>query len=144
MGLAGFICRPNQQASAVTLDRIGKELEEGPALRLSPAFNDGNVCCVSSSLSFYDAKPYISADLAVWLDGEIYELNELDHDLAASESAASIFAVLYRRYGLAFLKLIDGIFAAVIYDRTRMEVHLVTDRYGLGRLYIWEGRALVW
>jgi asparagine synthase (glutamine-hydrolysing) len=89
-------------------------------------------------------QPYISPDLAVWLDGEIYDFGEAAREINLSETAAAMFATLYRRHGLTFLGCIDGIYAAVIYDRSAKELHLVTDRYGLRRLYIWKGSKLAW
>jgi asparagine synthase (glutamine-hydrolysing) len=118
-------------------------LAEGKNVRASQTFCDHHLSCGSASLVFQNLQPYISPDLAVWLDGEIYDFGEFATDIAGQ--ATGQIADLYRRHSLTFFKSIDGIFTAVIYDRARLELHLINDRYGLRRLYIWEEKSsLAW
>ncbi len=144
VGITGFIHDGDQGAASILLDRMGDMLAEGPKLQLSPGYCDDHVSCISASLIFLHLQPYVADDLAVWLDGEIYDFGELAGEIDTLENATAIVAALYRRHGLTFLKTIDGVFTAVIYDRNQMELHLVTDRYGLRRLYIWKGPGPVW
>jgi asparagine synthase (glutamine-hydrolysing) len=143
VGIAGFLHNGDPQTASLSLNRMGELLGEGPKVQLSQPFLD-DVCCISASLSFVDRQPYIAADLAVWFDGEIYDFAEFKTDINLHESTTAIVAALYRRHGLTWLKRIDGNFAATIYDRARMQLHLLNDRYGLRRLYIWKGVKLVW
>jgi asparagine synthase (glutamine-hydrolysing) len=129
---------------SITLDRMGEVAAAGPNLRLSPRYCDDHISCVSASLPFTRLQPHIAADLAVWIDGEIYDFGTLAGKINIPENVTVTVAALYRRHGLEFFKTTDGVFAAVIYDRERMELNLVTDRYGLRRLYVWKGRNLVW
>jgi asparagine synthase (glutamine-hydrolysing) len=144
VGMAGFLHNGGPQTASLSLNRMGELLGEGPKIRLSQPFLDGDGCCISASLSFVDRQPYIAADLAVWFDGEIYDFGEFKTDINLHESTTAIVAALYRRHGLRWLKRIDGNFAATIYDRARMQLHLLNDRYGLRRLYIRKGVNLVW
>jgi asparagine synthase (glutamine-hydrolysing) len=149
VGMAGFLDNGGPHTSSLSLNRMGELLGEGPKIRLSQPFLDGDVCCISASLSFRGLQPYIAADLAVWFDGEIYDFGEFKTDInnaheSTHESTTAIVAALYRRHGLTWLKKIDGNFAAMIYDKARMQLHLMNDRYGLRRLYIWKGGNLVW
>jgi asparagine synthase (glutamine-hydrolysing) len=144
VGLAGFIYDGHPHEALITLDRMGEVLAEGPKIRLSTAYCDDHVSCISASLGFTQLQPYLAADLAVWLDGEIYDFGAFGGGINFSENPTTEVAALYRQRGLEFFKTTDGVFAAVIYDRERMQLHLVTDRYGLRRLYVWKGRSLAW
>jgi asparagine synthase (glutamine-hydrolysing) len=144
VGMAGFVPNESPQTASLSLNRMGELLAEGSKIRLSQPFLDEDVCCISAALSFADRQPCIAADLAVWFDGEIYDFGECKTDINLHESTTAIVAALYRRHGLTWLKRIDGNFAATIYDRTRMQLHLLNDRYGLRRLYIRKGVNLVW
>ena len=144
VGIAGFFHDPNRQSAFASLKSITALFAEGSNLRPSQTFYDNHLCCVAASLAFQNLEPCISPNLAVWLDGEIYDFGEAAGGINPSQSATAIFASLYRQHGLTFLEHIDGIFASVIYDRAAKELHLVTDRYGLRRLYIWKGSKLAW
>jgi asparagine synthase (glutamine-hydrolysing) len=144
VGLAGFIHDADPNEASITLDRMGEVLAEHPKVQLSQRYCDDHISCISASLPFTGLQPYIAADLAVWLDGEIYDFGALVGKINVTENVTVTVAALYRRHGLEFFKTTDGVFAAVIYDRERMELNLVTDRYGLRRLYVWKGRNLVW
>src|ERR1700736_6231045 len=98
VGIAGFAHDGRQQVASMSLDRVGELLIEGSSVRLSSAFCDGYIGCVSGSLAFHDLQPYIAADLAVWLDGEIYDFGGFAGDIKPSENAMAILATLYRRY----------------------------------------------
>jgi asparagine synthase (glutamine-hydrolysing) len=145
VGIAGFIHDRSRQATFIALSGITELLTAGSNVRPSRTFCDDHLCCVSASLAFHHRQPYISPDLVVWLDGEIYDLDEIAGEINVFENTTTTaIAALYRRQGLEFLKTTDGVFAAVIYDRKRMTLHLVTDRYGLRRLYIWKSSKLAW
>lgn len=144
VGMAGFVHNGDSQTASVSLNRMGELLGEGQKIGVSPGFVDEHICCISASLRFMDRQPYIAADLAVWFDGEIYDFGEFNNEVDLTESITAIVAKLYRRLGVRCFKTVDGIFAATIYDRARMQLHLINDRYGLRRFYIWKGVKLVW
>jgi len=75
-----------------------------------------------------------------WVLGEAY--GEPDVALGPDtrgRSLAEMLALGLRAGTLdALLHGLDGFFAAVLYDRKARRVHLVTDRYGLKLLYVWD------
>jgi len=112
-------------------------------------FADASVCSTRSHINLIqrERQPYYKDGIYVWLDGEFCNRRELQ---AACETPAKsdteILHVLFRQSrDLSFLADIDGYFCAAIYDTSTSKVHLITDRYGLRRLY-WTvcGSLLVW
>lgn len=84
-------------------------------------------------------QPYHHENLYVWLDGEFFNQAEL-RDISTSEcnSDLSILAFLFQQNkgtDFSFLKEIDGIYSAVIYDSQKQKIYLISDRYGLCHLY---------
>ncbi|MGK7926498.1 MAG: asparagine synthase-related protein, partial [Spirulina sp.] len=62
------------------------------------------------------------------------------------QSDPELFVSLYQQnHNFSFLKQIDGFFAACFYDTREEKLHLISDRYGMRRLY-WTvyKNALVW
>jgi asparagine synthase (glutamine-hydrolysing) len=75
-------------------------------------------------------------DIFVWLDGEFYNQGDFPIKGGDSENDALLLAKNYLADPtLGFLKIVDGFFSAVIYDRSRKKLLLCTDRYGLEHLY---------
>lgn len=73
----------------------------------------------------------------VWLEGELFDLGKerealLNRGLQIpdEDNAASLVLRLYEEYGIDLLKRLNGSFAAMLYDSTRHELVLVSDRTG--------------
>ncbi|MDY6838800.1 MAG: asparagine synthase-related protein [Thermodesulfobacteriota bacterium] len=82
----------------------------------------------------------------IWLDGEFYNQRELARRTNGAVSDPEILLNLYKTHpDFSFLKNIDGIYSAIIYDKIQQSVHLITDRYGLKHLY-WchRNNSLAW
>jgi asparagine synthase (glutamine-hydrolysing) len=142
-GLAGFTldtdaARADAQA---TLVRMRALLAHGESHHADELFCDGRVCATRTHTGIiqHRPQPHTSGGVRVWLDGEFYNREELSRSLESDEEPASdaaLLAALYQRDGDGdFLKEVDGVFAAVVYDEPRRLVHLVSDRYGLRHLY---------
>ncbi|MBE9113032.1 hypothetical protein IQ273_26980 [Nodosilinea sp. LEGE 07298] len=78
----------------------------------------------------------------VWIDGELYPSGQAHNSqpvpssLGQGYSGARVLLNAYQRqHHQALLRHLDGIFCAVIYDSNQAQVHLISDRYGLRRLY---------
>jgi asparagine synthase (glutamine-hydrolysing) len=73
------------------------------------------------------------------LDGEFYNRHELrralEADGAAAVSDAAILLAGWVAGGKSFLQQINGSFAAVIWDATKRQVTLISDRFGNRPLY---------
>jgi asparagine synthetase B (glutamine-hydrolysing) len=72
-----------------------------------------------------------------WIDGEIYNLNEvLELFKYGSKTFSELLIDAYKNKQLeTVLSKIDGCFTAILYDKN--EVKLISDRYGMKPLYIW-------
>jgi asparagine synthase (glutamine-hydrolysing) len=104
--------------------------------------------CICASRVYLDTvrdgpQPCGSADVFVWFDGEFY--NQDDFGVSARSDIQRLLEQYHLRTLVPFLKKVDGIFTAVIYDRTKKTVTIVNDRYGLRYLYISQSPAgCVW
>ncbi len=108
-------------------------------------FEDSSICASRVHLDTVrdGSQPFGSSGVFVWLDGEMYNKEEFgDSEL----SEAHLLLQQHRNNTLVpFLKKIDGIFAAVIYDQNKKTITIVNDRYGLRYLYISRSAAgCVW
>lgn len=74
-------------------------------------------------------------EVSAWLDGEVYNENAL-----AGQPGEHFVHMLLRHYGEGTLEdllpKVDGVYIAVLYDRQRQQVLVITDRYGLRPFYI--------
>ena len=76
-----------------------------------------------------------------WLDGEFFNRSALARS-ATSDPEFLVQAITDER---ELLNRIDGLFAGVVFDTHKNELHIVTDRYGLRPLY-WTrlGNRIAW
>ncbi|MDF1507835.1 asparagine synthase-related protein [Robertmurraya sp. DFI.2.37] len=106
---------------------------------LDEVFIHNEVCIgrVANGILNKEPMPYKHRDLLIWLDGEIYNYDEMleqlnIHNIRSAE--AIIGEIIYLRKNNLFAK-VDGVFSAVIYDSKNKEILLVSDRNGLKNLY---------
>lgn len=82
-----------------------------------------------------------------WLEGEFYNQDELKamHDVVAGNDNELLLNIYCKTRSFAFLRDVDGYYAAVVYDKEQSIIYLITDRYGFKPLY-WGviGDNLVW
>lgn len=85
------------------------------------------------------SSPFVTRDLAIWIEGECYNLNEMrDYFDFKQNSFQEGLADAYRRDLLdAYLNKVDGYFCVVIYDQIKNKVLLISDRYGMRMLYFY-------
>ncbi len=94
-------------------------------------------------LSEAGAQPMIDADsgCAITYNGEIYNFADLRDELEAlgeqfhSTSDTEIVLKAYKRWGLAVVPRLRGIFAMAIWDPRQRSVHLIRDQLGIKPLY---------
>ncbi len=94
-------------------------------------------------LSEAGAQPMIDADsgCAITYNGEIYNFSDLRSELEAlgekfhSTSDTEIVLKAYKRWGLAVVPRLRGIFAMAIWDPRQNSVHLIRDQLGIKPLY---------
>jgi len=82
-----------------------------------------------------------SGDIQVFLNGEIYNHQDLRADLerdgirTRGHSDTSILPFLYEKYGDDFVELLNGMFAILVCDHRRKRAVLYRDRLGIKPLY---------
>ncbi len=145
-GIFGTIHYPIEDKAAV----LASLAHRGP--------DEQNLLCVGP-VDFYHARlaiqdlspsgrqPMESGEVYITFNGEIYnhwELREKHGLTHPSRSDTMTLLLLYRRFGMAMLEELDGMFALGIYDRHKGKVFLARDRAGKKPLYLWKaGRKAV-
>jgi asparagine synthase (glutamine-hydrolysing) len=141
-GLIGFTtsivtpCKPTGIISAMQDSLMHRSFHRRDAL-----FEDSCICGSRVHLDTVrdGLQPCGSAGIFVWLDGEFYNKEAFG---VQGLSDAQLVLERYRSGTIVpFLQKVDGIFTAVIYDRTKKTVTMVNDRYGLRYLYIFRSPA---
>ncbi|MEL6159069.1 MAG: asparagine synthase-related protein [Cyanobacteria bacterium J06623_5] len=143
-GLFGFSKQHLTEACATrTIEQMQRVLSYDETFHQDALFQDASICSSRVHVNVFNPgpQPSKSNSIQVWLDGEFTNRSFLQNILQNSDqekdlSDSEILAALYDLRGdFSFLKVIDGIFSAVIYDQNRHRLHLVSDRYGLRPLY---------
>lgn len=142
-GLVGFTCGglPPEEARR-PLERMRALLSHAESRHHDELFCDGRVCATRTHTNIIQKgpQPHSAGGVHVWLDGEFYNREELARSLGDGDAPPNDPALLLRLYGRGggdfdFLKRVDGIYSAVVYDAAAGRVHLVSDRYGLRHLF---------
>ena len=146
--ICGFVTKGGGRSHP---DAINRMLGTGGAPGERNALINGSV-----ALGFVDGtrkpaekraqKPTGEAHQNNWaiLEGEIYNRAELLRSLdsgstvAPGLSDADILVDLYEAYGLSCVEKINGSFAFAIYDKTRQEIILGRDRFGIETVYYYD------
>lgn len=101
-------------------------------------WNSENVIMFHNKLSILDfssnSNQPIETDFTVLtLNGEIYNYKDIINKYGLSENLidAHVLVFLYEKFGIEFLKYIEGDFAIAIYDKTLNKMFLCRDRLGV-------------
>ena len=119
-----------------------------------PDFNDvyldSTVCLGHNRLAIIDLdsksnQPFISNDknLILVYNGEIYNFQELKKQLSSSykfktESDTEIIIAAYQSWGIEMVYKFNGMFSFALWDKTKEELFLCRDRFGIKPLYYLE------
>ncbi len=102
-------------------------------------FSDENIIASRIHLGLIGEKdcPFQKSGMYSWIDGEIYNLNEiLGLFKYSSKTLSELLIDAYNNKQLEnVLSKIDGCFSAILYDKN--ELILISDRYGMKPLYLW-------
>lgn len=92
-------------------------------------------------------QPFVyTDDISIVFNGEVYNFLELKKQYLCdvtlrTESDTEVICAMYEKYGLDSVKLFNGMFAFVIYDRRKNIMVGARDRLGKKPLYYWhEGK----
>jgi len=106
-------------------------------------FSDENVIASRIHLGIIGEKdcPFQKSGVYSWIDGEIYNLNEiLELFQYNSKTFSELLIDAYHNKQLEkVLSKIDGCFTAILYDKS--ELKLISDRYGMKPLYLWNNEG---
>ena len=141
--------RPNRDALTACVERVSAALRHrGPDGKGLWATESGEVVFGHRRLAIIDlspagAQPMIDAasGCAITFNGEIYNFRDLRVELESlgeqfhSASDTEVLLKSYRRWGLAVVPRLRGIFAMAIWDPRSRSVHLVRDHLGIKPLY---------
>jgi asparagine synthase (glutamine-hydrolysing) len=111
---------------------------------------DSTVCLGHNRLTIIDLdsksnQPFISNDenLVLAYNGEIYNFLELKKQLSKSykfktESDTEIIIAAYHTWGIEMVHKLNGMFSFALWDKTKEELFLCRDRFGIKPLYYLE------
>ncbi len=156
-GIAGIFNINQEPVSNSVLDRILSKLaHRGPDGRDS--YIDQNIGLAHHRLAIIDpsnrsAQPMTSYDnnWIVVFNGCIYNYRELKIQLKASgisfqtSSDTEVLVEGIAKFGIDFIKKLNGMFAIAAWNREKRELFLSRDRYGVKPLYYWnrDGKSVV-
>ena len=125
-------------------DHTGMEVirtQDGETLTL------GHVRLSIIDLDSRSNQPFVyTDDISIVFNGEVYNFLELKKQYLCdvtlrTESDTEVICAMYEKYGLDSVKLFNGMFAFVIYDRRKNIMVGARDRLGKKPFYFWhEGR----
>ena len=87
------------------------------------------------------SQPIVVDDIILSINGEIYNYKELyktalqDMYIPQTESDCEVIIYLYKEFGVNMLKMLDGIFSFVLYDKKKEKVLIARDPIGIIPLY---------
>ena len=149
-GFAGYRLFKNYKpVQRDVFERISRTLfHRGPDDAGMWEHDDKSIGLVARRLSIIDlspaaAQPMLDTDKTIVMafNGEIYNFKILRKQLEQegyifrSHSDTEVFLNAFKKWGVGCLHRLDGMFAAVIYDKKSDELYLIRDRIGIKPLY---------
>jgi asparagine synthase (glutamine-hydrolysing) len=146
-GIAGIFNLNGEPVSPVHLrgmtDVISHRGPDGEGFYVDSFIALGHRRLAIIDLSPTGHQPMISTDrqYAITYNGEIYNFRELRAELESlgrafkSRSDTEVVLHAYMEWGSECVKRFNGMFAFAIWDKTRQELFLARDRYGIKPLY---------
>jgi asparagine synthase (glutamine-hydrolysing) len=92
-------------------------------------------------LSNHGHQPMIFDDLVIVYNGEVYNFQDIKQELVLlgyeffSDTDTEVVLKAYHRWGIKAVDKFIGMFAIVIYNKTKQELTLIRDRVGVKPLY---------
>ncbi len=108
-------------------------------------FTDSNIGFFHKRLSIIDLstgqQPMTFEYFTIVFNGEIYNYIELRNDLIKrghqfkTTSDTEVILHLYAEFGADFVKMLNGMFALIIYDKSNHNIFVARDHFGIKPLY---------
>jgi asparagine synthase (glutamine-hydrolysing) len=151
-GIAGYITTNKNLSKEI--DTIQRHRGQDDSGQYSKIINNKNLYFSHNRLSFIDLskaghQPMISEDGNVVLiyNGEIYNYEELRKNhlfnvTFLSHCDTEVVLRLYIKFGINFIKELNGDFAMAIFDRRISKIYLIRDHFGVKPLYYYQDKHL--
>ncbi len=87
------------------------------------------------------SQPMSFEDCTIVYNGEVYNYIELRNDLIRrghkfqTTSDTEVILHMYKEYGVEFLNILNGMFAFIIFDRSKQKLVIARDHFGIKPLY---------
>lgn len=114
---------------------------------------NGNCGFFHKRLSIIDLKtgqqPMTYKEFTIVFNGEIYNYIELRNELITkghlfkTTSDTEVILHAYQEYGDDFIKLLNGMFAFIIHDKTKNRIYIARDHFGIKPLYWFHDDSLI-
>jgi len=116
----------------------------------SNIYLDSTICLGYNGISLIELdskinQPFISSDKKIVLsyDGVIYNLLELKKELIncyefKTELQSEVIIAAYQKWGIEVVHKFNGMFSFALWDKTKEELYLCRDRFGIKPLYYLE------
>ncbi len=145
-GVFGVINKRNNLVVGELLNAMGKEMTHRPWYQVDTFCDEAagiGLGRIGIGIFNQERQPICSEDLnlTVFLTGEFYRTAELRHDLKAKghrfrdDSDLELVLRLYREKGKEFIQDLEGAFLVMIWDRSKQEVIIANDRFGMYPLF---------
>lgn len=143
-GFVGIINKNKQTVSSHLLERMATTIHHrGPDE--DGIFMDNHIGFFHKRLSIIDLstgqQPMTFNNCTIVFNGEIYNYIELREDLIRKKhtfkttSDTEVLLHLYVEYGDDFVNLLNGMFAFIIFDKTKNKLFIARDHFGIKPLY---------
>lgn len=135
-GLFGHVKKHSVYSDAI--ERIASSQMELYPVSIEHQYQDDNLAAVRC-YSFYEKKTHqdTTEDVHIWVEGTAYNLDEMAYKYQRyfnDLNQALLWSYQQERLN-EMLVALDGIFCAVLYDRQKRKIILLTDRYGMRGLF---------
>ena len=121
----------------------------------SNIYLDSTICLGHNGKSIINSdctqnQPFVSFDKNIVLsyDGVIYNLSELKNELSKSYkfktlSESEVIIAAYQKWGIEMVNKFNGMFSFALWNKTKEELFLCRDRFGIKPLYYLENNQSI-
>lgn len=150
-GITGYISdeKLNNEAMLMALKHRGPDHQQG----YSDTINKNSIFLGHTRLSILDLsdqgnQPMYSSDnqIVIVFNGEIYNFEKLKlthfkNEIFHSKTDTEVILKLYEKFGISFIKELNGDFAIAILDKRINQLFLIKDRVGVKPLYYYHNKS---
>lgn len=137
-GIYGFF---NRKARTSDISKMSLQMNSDGSLVQDREYIDDAFQAARTHLGTINKEnsPFLNKGLAVWLEGECYNLNDLKKRFPFPQSSLEegILSSYHDQRLKEYARHIDGYFSCLIYDKNENKITIVTDRYGLKLIYFY-------